>query len=157
MMFKTNQVVLVSSSVNHVKQPLLHAIEHFKIEPQEMNFIEVGSGYGKILDLAAKEFEWKSLIAIEIDFLTIMIARFSNLIKRMPITFVHKDIFDYEIPKGSLVYCYMSTPIISRLFDEGAFENCVVLSLTFPIQEIPCSATYDVEGFQKRLFVYDFR
>ncbi len=154
---RNDRVVLVSSQVGHVEKPFLKVIKKYLASTDDMNFVEIGAGYAKITRIAATSFQWKSIIAVELDFFAVFVSRLKNRWKKLPITFIKSDIFDYAIPTKSVVYSYMSVPVMNRLLENNAFENCLVLSLTFAFDGVEPTDEYQVKGFQKRLYVYDFR
>ncbi len=154
---RKDRVVLVSSNLKHVEKPLLEAIHKYVPKPEEMNFVEIGAGYAKITTIAARKFQWKSIIAVELDFFAVFVSRLKNRFNKLPISFIKSNIFNYTIPEKSVVYSYMSVPVMNRLLESGAFESCLVLSLTFAFDGVTPIAEYKVKGFQKRLYVYDFR
>jgi tRNA G46 methylase TrmB len=156
-MTRDDRVVLVSSKINQIKNPFLKAIDKYVSNPQELNFVEIGAGYAKISELAAKDFSWKSVLAVEIDTLVVFWNRLKKRFRKTAITYIKSDIFEFIIPKNSVVYCYMSVPVINRLYKEQAFEGCLVLSLSFAIKGLEPVDEYIIKGFQKKLYVYDFR
>ena len=153
----SNRAVLISSRPKYVEKVLLTVIKKYVAKPHEMNFIEVGAGYAKIAKIAALNFKWKSIIAIEVDILVVFWTKLKNFFQKLPITYVKSDIFKYKIPKESLIYCYMSVSILNALYKASAFDGSLLLSLSFGIDGVEPIAEYKVKGFQKRLYVYDFR
>lgn len=156
-MARKDRVVLVSSNINQIKNPFFAAIQKYVTNPQELNFVEIGAGYAKISELAARDFSWKSVLAVEIDSIVILWNRLKKYFTRTAITYIQSDVFDYMIPKNSVVYCYMSVPVVNRLYRENAFDGCLVLSLSFAIKDIEPADEFMIKGFQKKLYVYDFR
>ncbi|WP_340201691.1 hypothetical protein [Ascidiimonas sp. W6] len=156
-MIRADRVVLVSSKINNIKKPFLAVINKYVTNPQEMNFVEIGAGYGKVSEMAANVFPWKSILAVEIDSIVIFWNRIKKYFGKTAISYVKSDIFEYMIPQDSVVYCYMSNPVVNRLYKEKAFDGCLVLSLTFAINGIEPIDEFMIKGFQKKLYVYDFR
>ncbi|MEM9000542.1 MAG: class I SAM-dependent methyltransferase [Bacteroidota bacterium] len=156
-MLRPDRVVLVSSRIRHVEHPFLEAINTYAPQTENMNFVELGAGYAKICTLAARSFIWKSLIAVERDHLALSWARLKNRLNKLPITYIKSDIFTYSIPQESVIYCYMSEHVVNKLYNAKAFDHCLLLSLSFAIHGVEPVAKYDLKGFQKRLYVYDFR
>lgn len=157
MMIRKDRVVLVSSKVNQIKYPFLNAIDKYVANPQDLHFVEIGAGYAKISELAASDFSWKSVLAVEIDALIVFWNRLKKRFNKSAITYVKSDIFEYMIPQNSVVYCYMSVPVVNRLYNEKAFDGCLLLSLSFAIKDLEPIDEYMIKGFQKKLYVYDFR
>lgn len=154
---RKDRVVLVSSNIGHVEEPFLSAIRKYVPKTEDMNFVEIGAGYAKITAIATRSFPWKAIIAVELDFFAVFVCRLKNKFKKLPITFVKANVFDYAIPAKSIVYSYMSVPVMNRLLKSGVFDSCLVLSLTFAFDGVEPIAEYKIKGFQKRLLVYDFR
>ena len=156
-MSNRNRVVLISSRTKYVEKVFLAVINKYVTEPHEMNFIEVGAGYAKITKIAALNFKWKSITAVEIDALVVFWIKLKNFFQKLPVTYISSDIFKYKIPKESVVYCYMSVAVLNALYKASAFDGSLLLSLSFGIEGVEPTAEYKVKGFQKRLYVYDFR
>lgn len=152
-----NRAVLISSRTKYVEKVFLTVIKKYVTNSHEMNFIELGSGYAKIAKIAALNFKWKSIIAIEIDGLVVFWMKLKNFFQKLPITYVSSDVLKYEIPKESVVYCYMSVSLLNTLYKASAFDGSLLMSLSFGIEGVEPIAEYKVKGFQKRIYVYDFR
>ncbi len=151
------RVVLISSRIKHIEKVFLMIIKKYVPNSIEMNFLEVGAGYAKITKLAVSNFRWKSVVAIELEPLVVCWNKLKNHYYKLPVTYIASNIFKYNIPKGSVIYCYMSVPVLNRLYQEDSFDESLVLSLSFKIPKVEPTAEYAIKGFQKVLYVYDFR
>jgi hypothetical protein len=133
-------------------------ISHRYIPNQaKFSFVELGSGVANITAYMSKNTQFKSYIAVELDWLTIQFGKLINFFKTKQILYIQKNVFDYTLPHSSFVYCFLGGAIIDRLADEGGFENCLVVSASFPLSKIKPTETIPLKNFYKNLYIYDFR
>lgn len=154
---RVDRVVLVSSKTKYINQPFQDVINKYIDKTEETNFVELGSGYAEVTTMAAENYKWKSITAIEMDFFAVFVARFKNKFRKLPITFLKSDVFKCSIPQNAFIYCYLSGPVLKQLLHTGAFDSALVLSLSFLIDDRTPIMEYKITGFQKKLYVYDFR
>jgi hypothetical protein len=142
----------------HLCTPVLQKIiEKYDLEPKTMTFVEPGAGFAGMTRCMAKRYKWKDLIALELRPFTMLIARLANLKQRAPIQFVRRDVMRFKFPKGSFIYSYLSTPMIERLYLEGKFDSCFLVSLTFALPGVRPTEEIRIPSWQQRIWVYDFR
>lgn len=142
----------------HLCLPILKKIiERYDLNPRTMTFIEPGAGFAGMTRYIAKQYTWKDLIAIELRPFTMLIARLANLKQRAPIQFLRRDVMRFRFPKNSFIYSYLSTPMIERLYLEGKFDGCFVVSLTFAIPGVKSTEEIRIPSWQQRIWVYDLR
>ena len=123
------RVVLVSTRVKHVKSIFLKVVKDYVPDTEKFTFIEIGSGYSQMTRIAAHNFQWKSIEAVELRRSVVILARLRNFFDKYPIDFIVQDIFKHEILKNSVVYSYTSTNIMNKLYQMNRFEGCLVISL----------------------------
>ena len=149
--------VLISTNTKHVKKLFLKVINDYVPDTKKTTFLEIGAGYAKRTRIAAYDYSWKSIVALELKWSVVTFIKLRNIFHKYPIHFLAKDIFKYEISQNSVVYSYMTTSIINKLYEMNKFNGCLVISLSFMINGLTPTAAFKVDGFQKKLYVYDFR
>jgi len=155
--FNPNRVVLISTRTKFVLPILREIIETFDNDINQMDFLEIGAGYGKVSRYIVTLKKFKNVLAIEINFFVTVFARILFFFRRLPIKYVRTNILNYKIPKQTFIYCYMSVYIVNALYKSKQLDDCIFISLSFPIKGVVPTRTYDIKGFQKKLYVYDFR
>lgn len=156
-MVKSNRAVLVSTRTKHVFPVLSQILNQYESELKDMQFIEIGAGYARVTAFMARQNRFKQLTALEINFFVVQYCRILFAFQKLPVRFIRKNILEYSIPKPSFVYSYMSSYILQKLYENKQFEGCILVSLTFPIKGATPAYEYPIQGFQKRIYVYDFR
>lgn len=142
----------------HLCLPALRrVIEKYDIHPSTSVFVEAGAGFARLSRTMAKEYKWKDMIAIEIRWLTLAVARFLNLRQRAPIHFLRRNALTFRYPTGSFIYSYLSTALLERLYLENKLAGCFVVSLTFSIPGVTPTEEIRLQGWQQHMWVYDFR
>jgi hypothetical protein len=126
-------------------------------DPSKYEFIELGAGVANIAGYVAKTFEFKKVVAVEIDPFVIFFGRLLNSFSTKPIEFIRKNLFDYEIPKKSVLYCYLGHTILEKMYKEGRLDGHLVISTTFRLEGVLPAEVIDMKNFYRRLYIYDFR
>lgn len=156
-MLNPSHVVLVNTKVSEISPIILKKINEKINQTKDHNFIELGSGYAQVSRFAAENFSWKKIEAVEIDLLVVLWCKIKKYFNGLPINYVHKNIFDYNIDTPSVLYVYANNTIVSKLYKDGKLKDCLVFTLTFKINDLSPNETYPLTSFHKNLFVYDFR
>lgn len=156
-MLKPNRAVLISTRTKQVYPVLEQILNQYESELKNLQFIEIGAGYARVTAFMAKQKKFKQLTALEINFFVIQYCRMVFALQKLPVRFIRKNILDYKMPKPSFVYSYMSSNILQKLYENKQLEDCILVSLTFAIKGATPSHEYPIQGFQKRIYVYDFR
>jgi hypothetical protein len=120
-------------------------------------FIEPGAGLGKVAEYMGREFPWKEVIAIEIGPVILFLARLRAWLRRSQVQFIREDIFTFTFPQPAVVYCYLTTPLLDKLYAQQKLQGRLVISLTFPLSVVEPTETISVKGWQKQILVYDLR
>lgn len=154
---KTDRIVFFPTSLQKVDKDLLRLVPKYISNTEQVAFVELGCGTGHVLRFMNQNFKWNKLVGVELDFMTNWIAK--KLTKASNVQIFQKDIFAYQIPPQSLVYCFLGSEILDKLHEKGQFENNLVFSLEFPLTNILSTEVIKLEGFsfQKNIYVYDFR
>ena len=150
------RVGYVSSNLTDCLPILDDIIQHYIPKTAATSFIEPGAGLSHVAHWA-KKYQWKHITAIDLNLSLILLARLLDLKRGGGVQYVRKNIFAYSYPKNSLLYCYLREPILERMHQEGHFNGCLVVSLTFAIPNVIPTETKPLPGWQKRMYVYDFR
>ena len=136
---------------------LLRIFDQYIHNTKDYSFVELGAGVANIAGFINKNFEFKKVIAVEIDPITIFFGKLFNNISGTNIEFHRKDIFAYQIPQKSVLYCYLGTHIMEKLHKQGKFDGHLVVSTTFKLKEVEPVETIEMNNFYMRMYVYDFR
>lgn len=122
-----------------------------------VRFIEAGCGLAQVSQVMAKTYTWKEVVAIDIRYTLMLLARLRNLFPKAPVTYLRRNLFDYHFGTGNCIYCYLSTQILGKLYAEGKLTGNLVVSLSFAIPGAKPTEAIQVPNWQKRMYVYDFR
>ncbi len=152
-----NRVVNTNSNLKTCLPIIRDIIKRYNISPNTTTYLEPGAGYGLIGQALSQEFYWKNPTALEISSSTYTVGFIINKISHSRIHYIHENIFEYSFPKNAFIYCYISTAMINRLYQEGKFDTSLVISLTFEISNIKPTERIAIPGWQKQILVYDFR
>lgn len=154
---RKDRAVLISTGMKKLTPSFQKIIKNFVPNTSKVDFIEIGAGYSKVARMAAKSFNWKSVVALEVDWFPMLFAKLKNRLNKLPITFIEGDIFDYEAPKSGVIYSYMTNEILNNLHKDHFFDGTLLISLTFGLKDEEPVYLEEIGGFQKRIIVYDFR
>ncbi len=154
---RPGRVLYVSSSVRHITPILADIILRLIPNSEKVAFIEPGAGIGNVARLMARRYRWKEVRAIDLSILLCFWAKLYAFVFRSPVTVVRGNIFDQTYPKGSLVYCYLTSPILDQLYAQKKLEGCLVVTLTFVIPGVKATEEHVLPNWQKCVYVYDFR
>ncbi|HSI20759.1 MAG TPA: class I SAM-dependent methyltransferase [Verrucomicrobiae bacterium] len=154
---RPGRVLYVSSSVGQVAPVLDDIIARYIPKTEKVLFIEPGAGIGNVARLMARRYRWKEVQAIDISVLLCFWAKAYALAFRSPLKVFRGNIFNQNYPKGSLVYCYLTSPILERLHKEKKLEGTLVVTLTFAIPGVQATEECSLTNWQGQVYVYDFR
>lgn len=147
------------TNLNTVGPILVDVIKKYiKDDIKSYNLVEPGAGMGNVAHLLAQKFTFKKVIAVEDEQGLLMVARFrQRFFRQTKIDFIKSNVLDYQILEKSVVYCYLLSEIITKMYEKGLFKDKLAITLTFPIKGVEPTETIDVGGFAKKVLVYDFR
>ncbi|MCL5094239.1 MAG: hypothetical protein M1355_03845 [Patescibacteria group bacterium] len=155
--FGENQIFYYPSNPKYVFPVLDKLInERFYKETENLNLVELGAGLCKVAKYLSKGYKWENIYAVEKEFFTYLASKLF-LRNKYKIYLIREDVFTFETPKNSLIYCYFNNEIINNLYKAGKFKGNLMITLSSTIKGIKPIATYNVKGFQKALYLYDFR
>lgn len=132
-------------------------IKKYVPSTEEVTFVESGAGFARIARAMARSFKWKRLIALEIRWYLRVAGRLATIWQNTPIHFSDENALAYPYPKQAVVYFYLSTKVMDELYKKGLLDGLLVISLTFAIPNVSCTERVRLQGWQKHLWVYDFR
>jgi hypothetical protein len=156
---RKDRVVLLSSDRKKMGSQLLVLLERFAGDPAQMHFIELGAGFAYIAELVAKRWPASTVEAVEVVSPYAWLGKLRLLLSRAhQVTMKVGDVLTTkDYPTGSVLYCYLLTDLLDQMYQSGSLKGCLVITLTFPITGIEPAAILPVAGWQKCLYVYDFR
>lgn len=152
-----DKIGFLPSLSGKLNQELTNIFYNHLKDPSKYSFVELGAGVANIAGYIAKQFDFKEVIAVELDPFVIFFGKLLNNFSPKPITFIRKNLFDYEIPKKSVLYCYLGTNIMERLYKEGRFDGHLVISTTFFLKHVEPDEVIKMKNFYMQMYVYDFR
>ncbi len=127
-------------------------------ETKSYSLVEPGAGMANVTNFLASKFEWKEAIAIEGELSVHLLSRVKQLFRKTKINFVCRDIYKYDYPKNSVIYCYLLNNMITKMYNMGKFKGSLIITLTFSIEGVEPTEKIAIKGFlQKHMYVYDFR
>jgi SAM-dependent methyltransferase len=153
----TDRIVFFPTSVKKIDKELDTIINKYLPKTLDYELVELGCGTGNVLRHLASKFTWKKVTGVELDWMTYIAAKFFS--RKYNVTIVQDNILKHKIESKSLVYCFLGTQIMDKLYKAGQFDNHLVISLDFPITTSETKEVFELEGLsiQKKLYVYDFR
>ena len=154
---RKGRIIFVRSRLKIIETPLTDVIQRYVQDPAQVAFIEPGSGLAHISRRMGRIFPWKETQAIEISGGLVLATRLINFCAQTPMRVIKANLFSVDYPKPAVVYSYLSTEIIDRLYREQKLKGCLFISLTFTLTDITPTETIALSNWQKQLFVYDFR
>lgn len=90
---------------------------------------ELGSGWGNVAALFAREHPEIEVTGIELSWLPYL---FAKLRYRHPnLQFVRQDFFKFNPPTNSVLFCYLYPEAMEKISSHEAFSQCWILSNTF--------------------------
>ena len=156
-----NYVILVDSNIASIGQSLQGIIDKYAPDTANYNLVELGCGRAVVTQHLANSNNFKKILAIDSE--SNIIAAAKKLKPNPKIEFLVEDIFKFQSPKSSIIYCYLFPRIMSRLYIERRLEGNLIISLTFPIKGVEPTEIILIENLprlrftQCEIFVYDFR
>lgn len=152
-----DKIGFLPSLSGRLNMQLLRVFDHYLHDPAQYSFVELGAGVANIAGMISKRFQFKNVIAVEIDPVTVFFGKLLNNFAGTNVEFVRKDIFAYQIPSNSVLYCYLGTHIIEKLYKQGKFDGHLVVSTTFKLKDVEPVEVIEMNNFYMRMYVYDFR
>jgi hypothetical protein len=157
---RPDRIVYLPSPVSFIK-PVLHSIwKDFGIstyiQQHKVKVYEFGSGQGHVCRLISQEFN-QPIIGVDINSLLNINHRWINKRKGITnITVLKTDVFAFA-EKGQVIYCYLSSTMLTLLYQKGVFEGNLVMCLKFVIEGVEPTKKYQVHHGFGKVRVYDFR
>lgn len=143
----------VPSSKNEVMKILKY------LKPKKNSLIiELGSGDGRFLRLASKNYETKG-IGVEINPFIILYARFLNyLFKTKNVSFVKSSLYDYPLGKADYIYLFLYPKLLdnlTKILDKQCKKTCIIISHGFKIPRWDERIYHTIES--KPFYTYFYR
>ena len=83
--------------------------------------------------------------------------KFFAFLNKTNIEFYVADLYKFENPKDSIIYCYLGNTIVTKLYKQDCFKGQLVASTTFKINNVKEAQSYYIGGMCGKIYVYDFR
>ncbi|MEM1312151.1 MAG: hypothetical protein AAGF07_01670 [Patescibacteria group bacterium] len=156
---KDDHVGYLPSSLKAVKDPIRQIISIYVGEDKTKDYtlVEPGAGAANVSYFLSQKYKWKQVLAIEDEISLVWYSKLKNLFRKKPVSLVKANIFNYSFPTKSVVYCYLLSEMLAKLYEQGQLAGSLVISLSFPLKKAEPTEVFELSGFQKYLYVYDFR
>jgi hypothetical protein len=154
--WNNGRVVFLPTNTKLTQDKILELISKHELKTEEMSLIELGCGRAGFLR-SMSSMNWKEKVGVEGQFILSIKSKVLNFGHNIKI--IHGDIFNYEIPKNSLVYCYLGVKNMNELYESEKLQGSVVISLDYTIEGIEPqeSIRLSERKVQNTLYFYDFR
>ena len=154
--WNNGRVVFLPTEIKLIKNKVIEWIKKYELKTNEMSLIELGCGRAGFLRSMSK-FDWKQKIGVEGQLILSIKSKLLNFGK--DISIIHGDIFNFDIPNNSLVYCYLGIKNMNELYLTGKLKGSIVISLDYGIDGVEPAESYHIseKRVQNNLFLYDFR
>jgi hypothetical protein len=158
------KMIFLPTQVN-LNIELQSIISKYCPDTSRFNLLELGCGRAGVLRFLAKNYQWASAVGIEgqktVWLQAKLIALLESLQYKIKPQILNQDFFQYEVKTPCLQYCYLGVKLMKALHEKGKFDNCIVVSLDYPIENIEPTETIilhskSAKKIQKKLYVYDF-
>lgn len=133
-------LVSASSSIPYVGTRFKRIEKVIKrVKPKKgQTFIDLGSGDGRIVFIAAQKFNLNA-VGVEFNPMLTFFSRWYARLKHIPATFRTEDILKTDISKADIIYCFllpkMLVPLTEKLKKEGK-KGSIVISHGFEIKAL---------------------
>jgi hypothetical protein len=154
--WNNGRVVFLPTNTKLTNDKILEIIKKYELKTEEMSLIELGCGRAGFLR-SMSNFNWKEKIGVEGQLILSLKSKVLNLGQKIKI--IHGDIFNYKIPKNSLVYCYLGVKNMNELYQSKELQGSTVISLDYAIEGVEPQEMIILSNkkVQNTLYLYDFR
>jgi hypothetical protein len=154
--WNNGRVVFLPTDLKITKDKILGIIKKYDLKTEVMPLIELGCGRAGFLR-SMSVINWKEKIGIEGQFVLSIKSKVLNFGQKIKI--IHGDIFNFKIPKNSLVYCYLGIKNMNELYKSKELNGSAIISLDYAIEGVEPQETISLSNkkVQNTLYFYDFR
>ena len=152
-----NRVLYVSSPVRRLLPILREIISKYIPDTSKVSLIEPGAGLAHMTRALTREFQWKDATAFDISCYSYFFSHFYRLLQPKGYVIKKENVLTAQYPKDACLYCYISTELITGLYESGKLDGTLVISLTFAIKKVEPTEIIPIKGYQKQVLIYDFR
>jgi hypothetical protein len=154
--WNNSRVVFLPTELSLIKGRVAEWIKKYDLKTEEMTLLELGCGRAGFLRSMSK-LSWKEKIGVEGQLVLSLKSKFLNFGKKIQI--IHGDIFNYNIPSNSLVYCYLGIDNMNQLYNLGKLKGSLIISLDYAIEGVEAIESIKISDrkIQNHLHLYDFR
>ncbi|MFH1822382.1 MAG: class I SAM-dependent methyltransferase [Patescibacteria group bacterium] len=100
---------------------------------------ELGCGKAGFLNIFHKHYPKANLIGIEYEYLLFIISKVQQALKRNKIKIIRKNIFQADLSKADLIYCYLNVKMMKELekkFKKECQPGTRIISYAFSLPEM---------------------
>ena len=159
--FDKNKIGYLPTNSKKVLNTLLEVFERFEIKEADYDFVELGCGLANVAGWVYSNHTFKKVIGVEMDFMTVFMARMLAKLKKQKLQLIRKNVFDFDIQDKSVIYCYLGHTILNNLYKQKKLDGHLVISLTFSLKnkqpDFKKSINVFYKDLYKDLYVYDLR
>jgi hypothetical protein len=154
--WNNGRVVFLPTNTKLTRDKILELIKKYNLKTEEMSLIELGCGRAGFLR-SMSSLVWKERVGIEGQFILSMKSKMLNFGKDIKI--IHDDIFNYDIPDNSLIYCYLGVKNMNELHKSKKLQGSILISLDYAIEGVEPQENIHLSDrkVQNTLYLYDFR
>lgn len=120
---------------------------------------ELGCGKAGFLHALKKRYPDNQMIGFEYSFVPYFLAQIQNAITNSKLKIEKKNIFDVELKKADVVYCYLNPNTMEKLeevFKTECKPGSLVVSYHYPLREKTVEKVLDVEGGKEKIYFYRY-
>jgi hypothetical protein len=154
--FKKLHIFYHATSHNNIDL-IYNYLKDLKLNYKDYSFYDLGAGDGRVIYNLSKKLIFKEAIAIDSEFWIFKVLQFKNyFFYKQVLTTIKKDIFEVQIEKPAIIFLYMGYKINSKLYELGILKNSLVITLTFPIDDLIPDKEIKTNDYQKNIYIYKF-
>lgn len=139
-----------------LKDKVLEDICRYLQAAENITFMDLGSGWGTLLIPLAKKFPQHRFIGIERAFLPYLLSKLrSGKLKNL--TFLRGDIFDADISRADVVYCFLMQRLMDDLtpyLKQNLRKGALVYSCRFTCPDWQPEKTVSLGSTYETYYVY---
>ncbi len=147
----------VQSPYQQVLDILPAIYQEFPVNQKHVTFVELGGGLSRLGRMLEANYEFQKIMSVEINPILVFLARLIAWFKKSEVQIIQQNIFEFVPEKGSVVYCYLSPPIMQKLEATKTLQGCLVISLRFAMPSLSADKEFELAKSGRKIFIYDLR
>ncbi len=126
-----------------------------EVSADKRYFYDLGSGDGRILRLAKKDFPDLETVGYELNPILSSYSRILNRISKIDIQILRSDFLEANLQNNSIIYIFLRPQLLLELKNSfSALKNSVIVSHGFPIPYLENKLTKKVYGEPFHTYIY---